>query len=256
MDGEVIGLATYFAEVTSVVRISERRIGNGDRTFAWHMIDRLQIAVVNVASICRAISAVNELREYSNYLEDLSVALPGIISEWEACLERLDSERELTRYKVERIRNGRGRPKFHVTKVQIMFLRSLSFSWTNVESILGISRLTLYRRRRAYGLVFEGDIVPDDQLLKELLRLIKLNYPELGQTLLLGRLRAMGFRVTRSRLREMVRAQDPLNTSLRLPGGLTSRMKYSVPGSNSLWYISECHSVIVNYSELSELRIS
>ena len=68
MDGEVIGLATFFAEVTSAVRISERRIDNGDRTFAWHMIDRLQIAVVNVASIHRAISAVNELREYSNHL--------------------------------------------------------------------------------------------------------------------------------------------------------------------------------------------
>ncbi len=44
----------------------------------------------------------------------------------------------------------------------------------------------------------------------------------------------MGYRVTRKRLRTQFQAQDPLNTALRMPGGLTSRVKYSVAGPNSM----------------------
>ena len=39
----------------------------------------------------------------------------------------------------------RGRPRFEVCKSQIEYLESLSFKWTEIASILGISRMTLYR---------------------------------------------------------------------------------------------------------------
>ena len=49
--------------------------------------------------------------------------------------------------------SGRGRPRFTVLKDQLEYLRSLSFTWTEIASLLGVSRMTLYRRRQEFGLL-------------------------------------------------------------------------------------------------------
>ena len=51
-----------------------------------------------------------------------------------------------------------GRPKIFVSKDQIHFLRGFNFSWVQIQSILGISQSSLYRRRSELGLT--GDDVP------------------------------------------------------------------------------------------------
>ena len=45
----------------------------------------------------------------------------------------------------------RGRPRFHITKAQIESLREIGFSWTKVAQLIGVSRVTLYRRRQELG---------------------------------------------------------------------------------------------------------
>ena len=47
----------------------------------------------------------------------------------------------------------------------------------------------------------------------------------------------MGFNVTRERIRQAVRENDPIHTALRWRGELVRRQPYSVPGPNSLWHI-------------------
>ena len=47
---------------------------------------------------------------------------------------------------------------------------------------------------------------------------------------------SLGFKVTRARVREAMRASDPINTALRWRE-ITPRQPYSVPGPNSLWHI-------------------
>ena len=63
--------------------------------------------------------------------------------------------------------------------------------------------------------------------------------PTLGVTLVIGRLRSMGYKVTRERVRIMLRRADPLSSALRWAGGLSRRQPYSVAGPNSLWHIGE-----------------
>ena len=36
-----------------------------------------------------------------------------------------------------------GRPRFEITRAQLDYLRSLSFSWTEIAHLLGVSRMTL-----------------------------------------------------------------------------------------------------------------
>ena len=45
---------------------------------------------------------------------------------------------------------------------QLEYMRSLSFSWTDIASLLGISRMTLYRRRQQCGLIDEHTEILSD----------------------------------------------------------------------------------------------
>ena len=49
----------------------------------------------------------------------------------------------------------RGRPKFEISMEQLLYLRSMCFTWTQIAKILGVSLMTIYRRRQALGLIEE-----------------------------------------------------------------------------------------------------
>ena len=66
---------------------------------------------------------------------------------------------------------------------------------------------------------------------------IRRNAPYSGVSMMCGNLRARGIRVTRERVRSVMRSIDPLGTAMRWPAGLTRRRPYSVAGPNSLWHI-------------------
>ena len=46
-----------------------------------------------------------------------------------------------------------GRPKFDISSEQIQYLRSMSFSWVQISEILGVSYMTVYRRRQEWGML-------------------------------------------------------------------------------------------------------
>lgn len=140
-------------------------------------------------------------------------------------------------YRSSTVRNGhRGRPRFEVTVDQLEYLVSLSFSWTCIAQILGISRMTLYRRRVQFGMLRRGQIITDSELLA-LLQQMRREFPTLGEVMVLGRLRSLGYRVLRDQVRKAIRETDPINTALRAITGPTARRVYSVPGPNSLWHM-------------------
>lgn len=65
------------------------------------------------------------------------------------------------------------------------------------------------------------------------------DFPDMGEVMVVGRIRSLGFCVSRDRIRRIIRSTDPLNTALRGITGRTSRRPYSVPGPNSLWHIGK-----------------
>ena len=69
------------------------------------------------------------------------------------------------------------------------------------------------------------------------MRHIRADSPYVGESMILGQLRALNVQVSRERVRCAIRVVDPLNTALRWGGNLSSRRPYSVPGPNSLWHI-------------------
>ena len=126
---------------------------------------------------------------------------------------------------------ARGRPRFDINADQLEYLESLSFSWIDIASMFGVSRMTIYRRGLEYGMI--QDI--EDEELMVLLQEMRAEFHEMREVMVRGQLRALGYKVTRERLRTIIRATDP--TALRATTGPIARRLYNVPGPNSLWYI-------------------
>ena len=127
---------------------------------------------------------------------------------------------------------------------QLLYLRQLNFTWSNIAKIIGISRSTLYRLRKQYGLTGTPRFtrISDEDL--ELISLkIKNEMPDIGERMLNGVLRSYQIRIPRRRIREILHKIDPLNTPLRWSTKIVRR-QYSVPGTNSLWHLGK---LILNY---------
>ena len=141
-------------------------------------------------------------------------------------------------YRAPEIRSARrrGRPRFDIQREQLEYLSSLSFSWAQIASMLGVTRMTMYRRRQELGLLSEPIQVLDDDELRHTIEQIRREQPEIGEVIVMGEIRSRGIRVTRERVRRAIRETDHLNTPMRWRGGLVARHPYSVPGPNSLWH--------------------
>ena len=97
--------------------------------------------------------------------------------------------------------------------------------------------MTLYRRRREFGLLEDYQQTITDANLRQLLIEMRQQHPNFGETMAMGHIRSLGYHVKRAQLRSAIHQTDPIQTALRWRGELIHRRPYSVPGPNSLWHI-------------------
>ena len=109
-------------------------------------------------------------------------------------------------------------------------------SWTNIVLLLGMSRMTIFRRRQEFGMLDDATNTIDDTQLRLLLLDLRKSSPHL-EVMVMDHLRSLRYNVPRARVRSAIRATDPINTALRWQGIVISRRPYSVPGPNLLWHI-------------------
>ena len=171
------------------------------------------------------------------------MCLRSLSEEWHRYIAKMEHASESLKYRaVASNHRGRSRPRFILSKEQLEYLRSLSFSWTHIVLLLGISRMTLFRRREGFGLLDEPDRLLSNSEIVAKVSEIKHILPDAGEKLILGKLKSMGYNVTRVRVRDTLRSVDPINTALRWQGEITACRPYSVPEPNSLWHIGMCLS--------------
>ena len=157
------------------------------------------------------------MQQLPGKLLELKSSLRTILTEWECYNDSLTAGTGamLTAYQVESIGTGlRGRPHFQVQKEQLEYLSSLGFSWTAIAALLGVSCMTIYRRRQEYGLLRDPQSTLSDRDLTTVLRHLRSEHPYIGEIIVIGHLRAMGYHVPREKVRNAIRATDPLNTAL------------------------------------------
>lgn len=246
---KVWGWEVFFRQVSATLRFTMREHGTANESFSHYAIERLSTCIQAVSNVRDHLEQATPVRNadravISQYVQDLS-ELESLVRElvgyWEAYLDQIDQQNELTAYRAQVVHTpGRGRPSFDITKHQLEYLSSLSFTWTQIAQLLGVSRMTVYQRRAEYGML--NDDSHETLTLSEVKRHVgqmRQQFPNMGESMVIGRFHAMGFRVTRYSVRQAIKETDPLNTALRWPGGLTTRRQYSVPGPNSLWHIGK-----------------
>ncbi len=232
------GWENFFLEIVRFVQSSERQFeAHANHQYTEYVLERLAMMTQSIHSIRQQLEREQNGTTLLNSLGELLDLLPQLASKWQEHFNDIEVRLLASQYQLPlRHSAGRGRPRFHVTKEQLEFLRSLSFSWSSISKMLGVSRMTIYRRRVQYGLIVEPSQFVTNGRLMQIVYRLRQELPDIGQSMFAGRLRAMGLRVTRHRIREAIRKSDPLNTALRWHT-LTNRRPYSVPGPNSLWHI-------------------
>ncbi len=253
------GWESYFTQLATFIQSSERQYeSHANQQYAEYATDRLAVCWRNVL-VVRARMASSAEQNASNDVErhalislltllnELLQLLSRLFEQWQHYVNDLEAHVTSYRYRIPLLHStciAPGRPRFHITREQLEYLRSLSFSWTNICRILGVSRMTIYRRRAEYEMLSEPSQPVSHDRLSQIIQDLRRELPDIGQSMVAGRLRAMGIQVSRERIRETIRRTDPLNTALRWHG-VTSRRPYSVPGP-TLYGILVCACVCLH----------
>ena len=243
------GWETFFSELVRFIETSERQLkSHASRGYSEYVLDRLELITHKIVDIRDYLhqqqTSPEQLSTVIHSLGGLLDLMPQLSSKWQQHLDDIERHASLSSYRAPLEHSaGFGRPRIFITQEQLEYLRSLSFSWTSIGKMLGVSRMTLYRRRSEYGMLTESPGSISDSQLMTVVRHLRSELPDVGQAMLIGRLRAMGFHVQRERVREAIRKSDPFNTALRWHN-LTSRRPYSVLGPNSSWHIGTVHKIV------------
>ena len=246
------GWERFFEELSAFLRYIERQEGTANESFAEYVVERLEVSIRHVSRVNQLLRSFigrevsSTATHYSVLLAELLQCLRTLCVQWEAYLDQGQFNVASTSYTAPVIhRSVIGRPRLLITQHQLEYLRSMFFSWVQISEILGVSSMTIYRRRQEYGLLNTPTEILSDAELCIIVRSMQAEFPGLGQTMVWGRLRSMGFRVTRERVRSAVYQNDPIQTALRWRGELVRRHPYSVPGPNSLWHMGKLNNYVI-----------
>ena len=147
-------------------------------------------------------------------------------------------------FRLHVIRSGRGRPQIDLSEEQLQYFLDHGFSVTDIGVMLGISRSTIHRRIRSFGLAGAREFSDtDDQQLDDVVRNIQSVFPKCGEKSLESHLSARGLRVQRRRIRDSLHRTDEVGVAIRRRLAILRR-RYHVIRPNALWHIDGNHKLI------------
>lgn len=244
----------FLDNLASFIRLTSGREGGCSESFAEATLVKLDsylhvlYAVIGtIQSHCGSDHSNSDVLALGVHLRELADMLEEIKDRWCDLEAGISVNSPSSILRAEKCyTGGRGRPKYVINSEQLVFLRELRFTWTNIAQLYGISRRTLYNIRSHYnmtGAEFSAFTQISDDDLKQAIREVKLSLPECGQSMVRGILNSQGIYVSTTRIRECLTAVDPVNTALRWAMPIMRRV-YSVPHPNALWHLDGNHKLI------------
>ena len=149
MDG--FGWNRLFEELGRVIDSCESQIGVANENYVNYIIDRLETGLRNVTVISETLSiACEPENELQTEEEEIISRYRGMTDDLSTCIRSLLYQSTQFRYQaqVSHVQGVRGCPSFAIEKNQIEYLRAWHYSWTEIADLIGVSRMTIYRRRR------------------------------------------------------------------------------------------------------------
>ena len=133
---------------------------------------------------------------YTYLHSKIQLVLDGLRFKYRLIQERIeqkemDAQLLLPSIPVRHSHNGRGRPCLAIDIDEVMLLRTMNFNWVTIAEMYGVSRSTLYRKCKEAGVHdFEKYQLVSYSELQPIVGKIKGDFPDIGERLLSGMMRA------------------------------------------------------------------
>ena len=151
----------YFEEIVRLLSNGERQYGIANHDYTDYMLQRLEFCYTTCLEILDLVQhhrnenqELVELDEYLTSLHQLLDCVRKLHHKWDDYQDVLDSTMQNVgelAYRASTSASGVGRPPFQIQKEQLEYLSSLGFSWTEIATLLGVSRMTIYRYVKLLG---------------------------------------------------------------------------------------------------------
>ena len=141
----------FYDDIFKLVEGAERQYGVANLQYTEFVIERLEFCILSCNTL------LDQLRQHSSAgVDDYCMCLKELVDclrqiyykweEYELILHSRQGPLSLSyRSPVLRSRGRAGRPRFEITKDQLLYLASLSFNWTDIAALLCVSRMTIFR---------------------------------------------------------------------------------------------------------------
>ena len=143
------GLSSFFDDILRLIEGAERQYGVANINYTEYILERFEFCIITVTSVLNQLRTDSSapIREYCACLGELTECLRTIYYKWEE-YEGILHSNQMSRmsYQAPVTHSGSlGRPRFEISKDQLIYLSSLSFTWTDIAALLCVSRMTIYR---------------------------------------------------------------------------------------------------------------
>ena len=138
------GWVQFFSELSAFLVTCGRQYGVTNKQYTEYAIERLSLSCQSVQSLIGPIriSRSLTLRRMEESPTQLLQTLERVLCMWIEYSSSLDRQWASSHYVTPtKVPHGCGRPRFQISKEQLEYLCSLSFSWTAIADMLMVSRI-------------------------------------------------------------------------------------------------------------------
>ena len=222
---ELWGWERFFDEIRTFVEAAQHHFGSANESYAHYVTERFEMCIATLRQLKQLLSDVTTESEdeqlvfasYRSQISELLICSELLSLHWHRYVDHLHeavASQACVTPNIQSPISHRGRPRLEITRDQLQYLASLSFSWTRIANMLGVSRMTIYRRRQEFEMLNEAVRTASDDELRRELNEMRRSHPDYGESMSFGHFRSKGYHVTRHRLRKLIRETDPINTAL------------------------------------------
>ena len=150
------GWSRYFEDISHFLEGAERQYGIANESFTEYVLEQLELCIRTCTTLTEhldseAVPNLDEgevaiIEDYLSTLLGLLHCLRSLRQKWVEYKGIIEATSHDFSYQAGIMeRRGRGRSRFNIGQEQLEYLASLSFSWSEIASLFGVSRMTIYR---------------------------------------------------------------------------------------------------------------
>ena len=183
-DSLLWGWETFIEQLGHFFDSTIRNPSSTSESYAAYVVERFEVCIIMLNAIKLNLYSSTDvtLQRYRDQVDEILSICRSLSVTWERNLDIFsNSTNETGTAHPPLLRSNGGRPRFDITREQLIYLASMSFTWTDIARMLGVSRMIIYRRRVQYSLVEDPRIVPTNVQLRMAVREIQAGQPEVGK---------------------------------------------------------------------------